>query len=75
MRGLTKTLRDTNSSVESKIKTEEKRIADIKKEKKSIANYIKKLKEHSRKLQDLKLDSLKVKADELISEVEDKFKL
>jgi hypothetical protein len=51
-------------------KREEKRIADAKKTLKSIDSNLRILKNHLKKLQDLELDSLKVKADKLISEIE-----
>jgi hypothetical protein len=51
-------------------KVEEKRIADAKKVEKSIGIYINKIKYHLRKLTNLHLDSMKVKVENLISEVE-----
>ena len=55
---------------EIKKQAEEKRIADIKPLEEIIDSNLKILKNHYKKLQDLELDSLKVKADQLISEVE-----
>ena len=51
-------------------KREEKRIADAKKTLKSIDSNLRILKNHLKKLQDLELDSLKVEAEQLISEVD-----
>ena len=51
-------------------KSEEKRIADIKKTKETIDRELKKLNANSEKLQNLKLDKLALKANTLISEIE-----
>ena len=52
-------------------RAEEKRIADIKKTKKTIDKELKKLNGNFKKLQNLKLDKLKLKANTLISEIEE----